>query len=429
MDYISQLLLLAASEKKDNYWLTILGGTGLDQATGVDFDGQGNVYIGGITSSSGSLGGGGLVAKYTDEGQLTWQRVLSGCSTEDIAVDNTGNVYAAGRTTNVNGTIYLDTYITFKYDTNGILQFQRGIGDTGNDGARGIAIDDTGNIYVTGVSQIRPTFSRSLFTIKYNAMGALQWQRGLVDPTTILSGRSAAVDGFGNLYVTGQDFFSGAAIIAKYNPNGAILWNKKLTGNEGEAANGITVDSGGGVYIVGSAQQETGCLIAKYNTNGVLLWQRILGGSGTKIGTSITVDDGGNVYICGLTAVGGQNTSCLIAKYNTNGALLWQRTLGGSGDDIGLGIKVDNKGNVYICGGIGFTAQNGNCFLVKLPADSPPLSWSGGGVQLLESNLVSSPSTLLSADAFLPNQTPNNVILSPSLPSSISNLTNTNFRV
>ena len=100
-------------------------------------------------------------------------------------------------------------------------------------------------------------------------------------------------------------------------------------------------------------------------------WIITSGGTGTDIGNAVTVDSADNIIVCGNTASDGAGGfDVLIAKYNASGALQWDRTLGGTGDDIGNAVTVDSADNIIV---YGQTSSDGagddDVLIAKLPSD------------------------------------------------------------
>jgi len=173
-------------------------------------------------------------------------------------------------------------------------------------------------------------------------------------------GKGIAVDSNKNVYIAGYTASQGPgadnSLIAKYNSSGVIQWQKVL-GFSSKTVDGyaVAVDSSSNVYVVGGTTVDSagGIFIAKYDTSGALQWQRTLTSIYYDDGLSVAVDSSGNVYLTGLTSTGpaGNTANIAIAKYNTSGTIQWQRTLGATSVlDSGRGISVDSTGNVYICG-------------------------------------------------------------------------------
>jgi hypothetical protein len=170
---------------------------------------------------------------------------------------------------------------------------------------------------------------------------------------------SVALDSSGNIYVAGGTFSQGAGgrdgLLAKYDTNGNLIWQRILGGANNDIFFSVALDSSGNIYVAGytfsqGAGGQDG-LLTKYDTNGNLIWQRILGGANNDIFFSVALDSSGNIYVAGYTSsqgAGGQDG--LLTKYDTNGNLIWQRILGGASFDIFLSVALDSSGNIYVAG-------------------------------------------------------------------------------
>ena len=396
------------------YWIATLGGSGEDQGYDIAVDSGGNVYITGLTDSQGAGSYDMMVAKYDTSGTIQWQRRLGGAGSDvgrGIAVDSSGNVYVGGYTAS-QGAGSFDFLIT-KYDTSGTIQWQRSLGGGSTDYGYGIAVDSSGNVYVAGQTASQGAGSNDFLITKYNTSGTIQWQRSLGGAGSEI-GYGIAVDSSGNVYITGLTASQGAGsvdvLIAKYDTSGTIQWQRSLGGTSSEEGNGIAVDSSGNVYITGYTNSQGAgdrdVLITKYNTSGTIQWQRSLGGASFDVGVSIAVDIGGNVYVTGYE--GSQSAGLgdvLIAKYNTSGTIQWQRSLGGSSNDRGYGIAVDGSGNVYVTG---YTSSQGagslDILIAKLPANGG-LTGTYGSLTYAATTLTSATTTLTSATSTLTSAT------------------------
>ena len=276
-----------------------------------------------------------------------------------IAVDVQGNVYVTGNKDGFDS--YADTltdYATIKYNPNGVQQWvalYNGPRDSA-DYATAIAVDGSGNAYVTGLSYGLGT-AGDYTTIKYNSFGETLWVRRymgtLIHNTD--EARAIAVDGSGNVYVTGGSIGPegwGFATI-KYNPSGETLWVRRYVGSLG--ANAMMIDNSGNVYVTGDF------ITIKYSSSGVEQWAVIYDGPGVDISRAIAVDGSGNVYVTGLSWGSGSAYDYATIKYNSLGETLWVRRYNGPGNgwDLATAIGIDDSGNVCVTG-MSIGANNSN---------------------------------------------------------------------
>jgi ELWxxDGT repeat protein len=291
-----------------------------------------------------------------------------------------------------------------------VLVYSTYLGGSNAEYGYGIAVDDSGNAYVTGdtystdfptQNPLQPTLSggRDGFVAKLNADGSA------LIYCTYLGGSGADspyvidVDGSGNAYVTGDtssiDFpttpgsfqpghgdGSYDAFVAKLSADGsALVYCTYLGGTGSEWGSGIVVDASGNAYLTGDTSSidfptqnplqaahgggYSDAFVAKLNAAGSALdYSTYLGGSDREYGSGIAVDSSGNAYVAGETrstdfptqnplqaAYGGGYKDAFVAKLNAAGSALDYSTyLGGSSHDYGFAIGVDDSGNAYVSG-------------------------------------------------------------------------------
>lgn len=393
-------------------------------------DSSGNVYITSTTPSTASI----LIAKYNSSGVLQWQRILDGSGIDSggrITVDSSGNVYITGSAT---GATYR-FILTAKYDTNGTIQWQRSLGAASNNNyGESIAIDNSANVYVGGYSSSLFDGSTAVIS-KYNTSGTLQWQKYLAN--IIFPGNSQSsvldldVDSSGNTYLA----ISGS-VIAKYNTSGTLQWQKQLSsGSQNGYIQYISVDSLGNIYVAGqsynSGEFVSKILIIKCDSNGDILWQKILDYSGadSPAAYDVCVDSSQNVYVLAAANISG-NVDSIILKYDMNGNLQWQRSFGHpSYYENGRSISVDSvNNNMYVSLFQYDNVSTHSATIAKLPSDGSKTGTYGGYVYANSSYVESIPSFVSSTSTLTPGDSTLTASTS-TLTSSTSSLTSSTISI
>jgi PKD repeat protein len=341
-----------------------------------------------------------------------------------------GHVYGAAGTytvtltvTDEQGAIASDTAqvtVTAGGGGGGGLAWAKRFGGGGFDEGRGVAVDASGNVILTG-EVVAPVdlggvqCSESLFVAKYTAAGALLWARCPGGG----SGKAVAVDADGNVVVAGHfrgtaDFGGGPVsspdgfdvFLARYAPDGAHLWSRRFGGAvasaiASESGTGVAVDTAGNVFLTGffegtanpgggamTSAGQSDVFLAKYSAAGAHQWSRRFGGPWGDTGNAVAVDASGNVFLTGtfLDRVdfgGGLLTSAafdlFLVKYSPTGTHLWSRGFGGTYQDAGNALAVDAAGNVAVTGTFNNTIDFGGGPLVSAGGNDLFLARFGPG--------------------------------------------------
>jgi len=412
---------------------TYLGGSMSDVGNALAVDGAGNVYVTGDTTSPDfptaspmqpAYGGGtsnAFVAKLDPTGStLLYATYLGGEGFDrgnGIAVDATGSVYVAGKTNSrrfpISRGAFEDTYRGDEFDgfvtkinpAGDQLSYSTYLGGKDNDVAIAIAVDSSGNAYVTGGTKS-------------------------YDFPATPSAYQGAISGGPNAYVT------------EFNATGSdVLYSTFLGGSNSDRGNAIAVDANGFVYVTGHTNSDDfptknalqanygggldNAFVAKLNPQASgddsLIYSTFLGGSGKDMGLGIAVDARDDVYVTGVTSsaadfpivnalqptYGGGYANAFVAKIDSAGtALLFATFLGGSGGDRASALALDANDNIYVTGSTSsadFPTVNAfqpalggtsDAFVMKLASDGSALVYStylgGSGDENLLQNGVSS---------------------------------------
>jgi len=346
----------------DTAWVRRYNGPGNagDNASALAVDGSGNVYVTGRSVGSGT-GYDYATIKYSPSGDTVWVRRYNGPGNVSdeataLAVDGSGNLYVTGGSQSNTGV----DYTTIKYSPAGdTLWVRRYSGPgIGYDVALALAVDDSGNLYVTGRSVGSGTFE-DYATIKYSPAGDTLWVRRYSGPgnNTDLA-RALAVDGSGNLYVTGWSVGSGTGddyATIKYSPAGDTVWVRRYNGpgNSGDLASALAVDGSGNLYVTGESGFDYATI--KYSPAGDTLWVRRYNGPENfgDEARALAVDGSGNVYVTGFSWwSSGAGYDYATIKYSPSGDTVWVRRYNGPGNssDYALALAVDGSGNLYVTG-------------------------------------------------------------------------------
>ena len=260
------------------------------------------------------------VIKYSTDGVQKWIKTVNGNfnsqdKMNDLTIDSDANIYATGYTTNFGGSYTAEDYTTVKLDRNGNLQWSMNHTNTNTSGnydqAWGIAVDNSGNVIVTGVSGRDNTGSvNDCGTVKYNSNGAEQWFVRYVGASSG-EGMKVAVDEIGNSYVACMSLGSGEGITTiKYDASGNQIWTKSTLG----IPTGIKVDTlNKAIYVIGTGGTYH---VTKYDYDGNEIWQQKYDGSFTP--SDLGLDESGNIIVTGNSVNTGSssyNTDYLTIKY------------------------------------------------------------------------------------------------------------------
>lgn len=409
-------------------WSKAIGGIGNERANGVEIDAEGNVIlVGRFQSPTITLENITLTKNVNDtanvadifiikldkNGKALWA-FSAGDKGDDHATscvtDKNGNIYIVGwfesknlklgKITLVNKTEKGSDMFLAKFSAKGECIWAKNAGGEGGNGDySSIALDNNNNVIISGIVGTVIDFGNGIlfkhekagaYVAKYSNDGALIWAKspvgtgeaqGLgVDPNgnIFIGGFFSTAMSFENISLQANSKESGDAYIAKYSPEGNVIWARNFGGEEQEIASCESDKNGnaylGGLFFSKTIKTEVSTLtnngfinafITKYDADGKLLWTKSAGGNNGEEPATATreffVDDKGNIYCTGsnwstfnfagkqLKNVAGSEDIFLL-KYDQNGNELWAVDYGGKGRNAGRGITCDSNGNIFLTG-------------------------------------------------------------------------------
>lgn len=408
-----------------------------------------------------------FLTKFDKMGNAVWSKKGGGSLTDrgyGVIIDYTGNMVVAGHymgiatfdTVTRTGAGNLDAF-TAKYDTSGnILWFKDGK-DLGQSSSRGIAYDNHGNTAVVGYygSSSGPTITfdnivlttagqRDIFLVKYNSDGVVQWGATAGGVKTGEEGKAVACDANGNIYITGM-FVDTASFgnitllgngnsdifIAKYNPQGQIVWAKSAGGPNADVGYSIDVDKNGNIFVGGNidslayfgsttvhvnADSMTDAFVANYDADGNIKWVITVGGQDDDNCSRVIADAEGNCLVFGnfrsTTSTGAKFGNSLLTatsvgfddiyfmKVSPTSEILWVKQAGGSDLDKITDATVNSKGKILVTGYfkgylkigsdslVSVTSAKEDIFLTQIVNDVVPVELNSFSAELQNGNIV-----------------------------------------
>jgi hypothetical protein len=294
-----------------------------------------------------------------------------------------------------------DIYLV-KRASNGSHLWSQRFGGTGDDRPKGIAVDASGNISITGYFRDTVSFgggsltaapsTSSGFVAKYSSTGGHLWSKRLSTGSSPDAGYGIAMDGGGNVIVGAQligtsDYGGGPLttaggydiVLVKYSATGAYLWAKRIGGANAESVASLAADQTTGEIVAvgnfdGSTDFGAGTLrtaggsdvfVAKYSSSGAAVWSRRWGSTGADQASSVAIDRLGNVAVTGtftynvdfgggpITNTGDSlSADIFLVKLSPAGLHLWSKGFGSSlsPGQAGYGVGFDGSDNVLLTG-------------------------------------------------------------------------------
>lgn len=290
--------------------------------------------------------------------------ILRGDYAFDMVLDDQGNIYVVGKT-QISGQD--DNWAIIKYDPAGTLIWDIIYNGPANYEDEAVAVtisNDLNCLFVTGGIRLPNAGPRSIVTKKITFSGTELWSRiyNSIDDRAY----KIVVSNYGNVFVSG--YSANSALLIKYSQDGDSIWTRKY--NHNNAFNreffDMAVDSSEFIYVTSAS--DSNIITTKFNSNGGIVWENSYTGPGDENDEpyAIDIDPSGNVYVAGQIRVNGFYNFITIS-YSNSGVFRWERifTYPANGDDAAQDMCTDNLGNIYVTGYIDAGTSHNNFLTVK----------------------------------------------------------------
>jgi len=377
-------------------WQKSYGGSGIDLANSIRATSDGGYIMAGWSSSNDIdvMGSHGMldfwVVKMNSSGDLQWQKAMGGSGSEQafqILPTTDGGYITAGYTLSNNGDVTgnhgsYDFWVV-KFTGSGSIQWTKALGGTGEDCAFSIQITPAGNYVVTGYAMSNDGDvssnhgNKDIWVVKLSPEGALLWQNTFggsgddvanfvqitPDNGCAIAGYTTSNDGDVTNNNGGKDIW-----LIKLNNKGELEWQKNLGGPADDEANALQITPDAGYIIAGGAKSNGGDIlghhgsgdywVVKLDSSGNVQWQKSLGGTGDDLARSIAITSDLGYVITGYTESNDGDVTFnhgkrdnWVVKLNESGDIIWQKAFGGTLDDGGHTILATALGEFIISGG------------------------------------------------------------------------------
>jgi uncharacterized delta-60 repeat protein len=362
-------------------------GNGTDVAIGVGVDAAGNIFVTGYSANS--LNPDYLTIAYSSSGVPLWtnryDRQADGDQASNLSMDANGNIIVTGFG---NAPTTFADFVTIKYSNAGVplwTNIYNNFPENSGDSPTAMAVDSSGNVFVTGRSFHSGGVNSDYATVAYSSTGVPLWTNRYDDPVNGADVPTGlAVDNIGNVFVTGSSSSGTSAdyLTIKYSPAGIPLWTNRYNGaaNGNDQASGIAVATNGNVFVTGSSSNSgtySDITTIAYSNSGNPLWTNSYNGPANTndFPNAIAVAPNGNVIVTGYSFNSANDSDFVTIAYSAGGTPLWTNRYNGTanGADRANCIAVDQNGNVFVSGSAAGTGSSLDCATVAYSSVGVPL--------------------------------------------------------
>lgn len=378
-------------------WYVTFGYDDTDQGYSCAVDSNGNAYVAGVYNIDGGNNNATLI-KYNQNGVYQWNLTWGGQFTDEansVCVDSLNNIYLAGFTKSLGTDIFNGDAFVAKYDSSGMLIWNRTWGGSEYDYASAVYVDSNENVHVVCTTSSYGAGSSDVAYLRYNSTGFLE-SALIWGGTGSDRGRAIEEDSEHNFIISGETTSFGMgnadAFVLFLDTAGTLLWNTTWGTGTLDRAYNLALDSNDNIYLAGWTYYpdplmssvgiyDISYILVKIDSDGNALWSRWWGSSEYQdFGTGVAIDSNDNIYFVGEGLNGGWGVdNVYMAKFTTDGVLVSETTWGGGHYENPHAITIDRAtDDIFVAGDSSSfnIARSTDILLIKNPT-FPPESSNG----------------------------------------------------
>ncbi|MBN1801129.1 MAG: SBBP repeat-containing protein [Candidatus Lokiarchaeota archaeon] len=372
--------ILKSSEASSSLvqWNVTWASNSSEMAWDIALDSLENIYVAGSNMSNPDQI---FIIKYDKEGnyisKITWEtNQLEGDT--GIALDGLNNLYFIAGTYDESSSDYNLTVV--KYNSAGIYQWNATWGGTGYEVGKSIIIDSSNNVYVTGETSSFGALGSDMFVVKFNSLGEYQWHATFPGINSEV-GNDIALDSSGNIYITGysrnsSDYYD--ICVVSFDASGTCRWNQTWGISNNEQGRAIALDDSNNLYIVGltnnSIDGDFNAFLVSFDSTGTYFWNDTWDSTYDDSATDVALGKDNNIYVLGATVDEiGTDIDVLLLCYDSETNYKWNATWGGPRQEMGMAMIQDSSGSFYITGFVDSNKTGAfeyDSFLIKMTFES-----------------------------------------------------------
>jgi len=344
-----------------SYWAATYGGRSGESAWSINPTSDGGCAVAGWSYSFAQGDDDFWVLKLSQDGAVQWQKSYGGYDDEaaDLIYPTSDGGYAmTGYAASFGG---LDAWV-LKLGHDGSIEWQKAYGGRSEDEAVSIQETLDGGYILAGETRSFGAGDWDVWILKLDASGAIQWQKTYggqgtdtcsADPIVQTSDGGYVVTGYTESFGAGNS----DVWVLKLDENGTIEWQKTYGGRGYEEAHAMRQTLDGGYVVAGytdsfGSDDDWDVWILKLDARGAVVWQKTFGGPGNDVTWSVhQTTDGGCIAAGSTESFGAGQRDVWLLKLSDDGAVQWQRTYGGQGRDEGESVRQAPHGGYWVGGG------------------------------------------------------------------------------